>query len=264
MSITRAEILSRSLDGWPAGEVPYDMSQVWNDDDGRTDEDGWRRDCSGYVAMCWTAPRWTNTVTLISGGFMVEIPADQLEPGDAIGRCGEGTSGAAGHIMLWVGREPNGRHRIREQAGGLSGWRERAINWPEGYRAFRYTEISEATSPIEEDEDMAAKGIIVEVPGGGVLAWVDPQLGKVWQDIQDWATKDVWRAAGWATQPNGEPFRVDDANKLGREVGAARQEFLREQAEAFAKALPSGAVAAVPAQMASPMGAITPTAPGTA
>lgn len=154
MGITRAEILRRSTSIWPKQGVPYSMATLHQ-------PDGYRQDCSGYVSLCWAIPHSTpgswggmNTVSFVVNGLMKEIPQSELRPGDAIGKCGPGTAGADGHIMLWVGRS-GAYHIIREQAGGVRGWRERTVSWPTGYKAYRFVGVTEDT--LEEDMPMYGK-----------------------------------------------------------------------------------------------------------
>ena len=42
-----------------------------------------------------------NTVSLVTGGYIQEITPDELLPGDLVGHCGLGTSGDAGHIVVF-------------------------------------------------------------------------------------------------------------------------------------------------------------------
>lgn len=146
MTITRADVLRRARTIWRQGSVPYSMDRLHS-------PDGYRQDCSGYVCMAWGIPlnapgSWggLNTVTLVSGGWMREIPVDSLQPGDAVGRCGPGTGGADGHIQLfvrWVNQDPNNNQYVcLEQAGGGSGWQERTYDiGRNGYKAYRYKSI---------------------------------------------------------------------------------------------------------------------------
>jgi hypothetical protein len=146
-TITRSDVLRRAHTLWSAGSVPYSQIVLhW--------PDGYRSDCSGYVAMCWAAPlngHWggPNTVTLVTGGFMREINPNDLKPGDAVGRCGPGTDGDAGHIRLftaWLNTDPNDSHYYcLEQTGGGNGPTARLVDWADGYRAYRYVDIVEDT-----------------------------------------------------------------------------------------------------------------------
>lgn len=144
--ISRSEVLARSKTIWPAGKVPYSQGTLHK-------PDGYRQDCSGYVSMCWAIPLkspdcWggMSTTTLLSRGWMHEIPVSDLKPGDAVGICGPNTAGNDGHITLfvrWLNKNPNDNHYyMREQSGGTSGWTERLVDWPGyPYKAYRFNYI---------------------------------------------------------------------------------------------------------------------------
>lgn len=133
MAITRSQILHYS--SLYMGQISYSQSGLWSD--------GYRRDCSGYLSRCWQTAKsgsgtWGgySTVTFVTEGIIVEIPWAELQPGDAIGRCGPGTAGNAGHIMLWLGKEGT-RHRVRDHGTGM-GPVERLVTPPSDYRAYRF------------------------------------------------------------------------------------------------------------------------------
>jgi len=133
--------------------------------------------------MCWkTPPPGENTVTLVTRGFMKEIPVSDLQPGDAIGLCGPGTAGDDGHIQLFDGWTTNGLH-IWEQAGGVNGPVRREIKRiTPGYKAYRYVAITPTPPvpplpPIEEDDVQPTifcrmNGVYYRVPLGGQIAVV--------------------------------------------------------------------------------------------
>lgn len=138
--ITRSEVLNRARNGWGGlNRVPYSQS-AWHS------PDGYRQDCSGYVCMAWGISKWLNTVSLVTDGWMHEIDPNDLKPGDAIGRCGLGTGGNAGHVQLFVRWDnaipgDNG-HTVLEQAGGGAGPDENHYSyWPSGYKAYRFRDI---------------------------------------------------------------------------------------------------------------------------
>ena len=167
--ITRAEVIRRASTLWKAGTVPYSQNAI----EPRT---GYRQDCSGFVSMCWGIPAnaapggWggLNTVTLVSGGWMHEIPPADLRPGDAVGICGPGSAGDAGHIVIferWVNDDPNNDdYWLWEQAGGRSGPTRRVLTYPYGgpwgqWKAYRFRDISDATPPTPPTPDS----------GGGIV-----------------------------------------------------------------------------------------------
>lgn len=130
----------RRVSLWPAGSVDYSQSETY--------ADGYRQDCSGFVSMCWGLPTpGENTESLVTKGIMHEIPTSQLAPGDALGMCGPGTLGDAGHIQLFL-RWSNTGLVIAEQAGGQPGPITRTLKGiPTGYKAYRLS----APGLISED-----------------------------------------------------------------------------------------------------------------
>jgi len=120
---------------WPYQGIPYSMSST-------NTPTGHRADCSGFVSMCWNLPvAGEDTQSFVAEGHMVEIDRSQLQAGDAIGNCGWGTLGAAGHIQLVESYDPwSGLCTYWEQNGGQSG-PSRRVNYyiSSGYQAYRFT-----------------------------------------------------------------------------------------------------------------------------
>lgn len=127
--------------------------------------------------MCWAIPPGSgggeNTVTLVSEGWMHEISPSQLQPGDAVGVCGPGSSGNAGHIVLfekWYNADPNdSRYWMYEQAGGQRGPIHRAATYPYGgsvgsWKSYRFKDITDP-GIAEEDEMPVGMGPI-QLPRG--------------------------------------------------------------------------------------------------
>ncbi len=148
--ITRAEVMRRAQTGWPTGAVPYSQNVIHQ-------PDGYRCDCSGFVAMCWAIPlagTWggPNTVSLITDGWMREITPDELRPGDAVGLCGPGTAGDLGHVQLfdeWANNDSTDSHHfVWQQRGGVFGPRRELVDWTAGYRAYRYRDITDGGSNV--------------------------------------------------------------------------------------------------------------------
>jgi hypothetical protein len=151
MQITRSGVMRRAQSVWPMGGVPYSQTATHP-------PDGYRQDCSGYVSMCWALPlnapgSWGgfNTVSLVTEGWMREIRAADLRPGDAVGRCGPGTEGDNGHVQLfvrWYNDDPaDSRYYCLEQAGGVHGPRQRLMDWIPWYKAYRFRDITEDNPP---------------------------------------------------------------------------------------------------------------------
>ena len=135
--MTRAQIMARAVaPPWEPYTVEYSMAD--------------NTDCSAYVSWCWGIPR-QNTVTLVTAGWMAEIDPNDLLPGDAVGHCGEGTSGAAGHVQLfddWLNTDPNdSRYWCWHQNGDGPGPRHDLIDFPSNYKAYRFKNA---------DQDMGA------------------------------------------------------------------------------------------------------------
>ena len=152
--VTRGEVISRARTAWRPGTVVYDQGQLH--------DSGYRQDCSGYVSMCWGIPPsekggWggQSTVTLVTNGYMREIPPADLLPGDAVGVCGPGTGGDAGHIVIferWANDDPaNDDYWLWEQAGGPPGPQNRVVTYPYGgpwgdWKAYRFRDITEGVA----------------------------------------------------------------------------------------------------------------------
>jgi hypothetical protein len=131
---------------WPYAGIPYSMS-------GTNTPTGHRQDCSGFVSMCWDMPTpGEDTQSFVTEGWMTEIYREELQPGDAIGMCGWGTLGAAGHIQLVEAYDPwTGLITYWEQNGGEAGPHRRHNTYMRGdYHAYRYT--GTVGIAIEEDD----------------------------------------------------------------------------------------------------------------
>jgi len=140
--------------------------------------------------MCWGLPApGENTESLVTKDLMEEIDFVDLQPGDAIGLCGPGTLGDAGHIMLFLGFSPG--LDIAEQVGGQLGPVFRTLKRiPSGYKAYRLV----APEPMPQEEDMLA-GFIAEDKSGIALVCFG-SFGVVWQNIVSGELVDTWKAAG--------------------------------------------------------------------
>ena len=87
----RDAILQRAK-AWVDAKVPYNQQ-------GR--RDGYRTDCSGFVSYAWQLPKpGPDTTRFVSGGHAIEIPIEELQPGDALNNK---LAGNSGHIVLFVG-----------------------------------------------------------------------------------------------------------------------------------------------------------------
>lgn len=188
--ISRAEIIWRARNLWPLESVPYSQNTL--------SQNGYRQDCSGYVSMCWgldpSAFGWGGgtTVTLVTSRAMREIPRADCQPGDAVGRCGPGTGGDFGHIVLfekWLNNDPNdSRFWVLEQMGDAKGPISRYWNFdtlPAEWRAWRYTGLKGEAMGIEgqQAKDLADAGFVARsvsnAEGGGVVG-LHVAAGEAW------------------------------------------------------------------------------------
>jgi hypothetical protein len=139
-------VLLRAKYGWPKQSVPFDPNAFHQ-------PDGYRQDAAGFASMCWDIPTYLpgswggmTTVTLDSGGWVYEIPPKDLLPGDALGLCGPGTSGAGGVIVIfekWLGDTPDTGYAITwEQLPEASpGPVQRARPYSFQWHAYRFRDI---------------------------------------------------------------------------------------------------------------------------
>jgi hypothetical protein len=97
--------------------------------------DGYRQDCSGFVAMSWHLPNSPNSYSLRSSRYTTVIPRSALQPGDALGK--------PGHIALFVGWAGPGRAIVREEYDYGHPATEHAwsANTTAKYTAYRYKGI---------------------------------------------------------------------------------------------------------------------------
>lgn len=217
--VARSTVLTRAATIWPTGSVPYSQVTIHR-------PDGYRQDCSGFLSLCWAIPpgQWggENTESLVTEGWMSEIPVADLQPGDAVGMCGPETLGNAGHIQLfdgWTGAVGGGLV-IWEQAGGTSGPTHRTIKRiTPGYRAYRFRDIADAEPPQREDDDMSVK-LIAPDQGwgkGGVYKLYPTDLGM--------ALEPLAGELGVAVQLWGQEVHVTNALLLGRPIEDIRAEW---------------------------------------
>ncbi len=102
--VSRKEVLRRGR-SWIKERVMYDQRPPHH-----CNRYGcYRRDCSGYVSMCWRLGRSYTTATIMQ--VADRIPRNQLRPGDALWR----RSKKSGHIALFVGRNDKGLAVVWEE-----------------------------------------------------------------------------------------------------------------------------------------------------
>jgi hypothetical protein len=93
-AVGRGFIVDRGI-WWMASGITYDRNKY---------KDGYRRDCSGFVSMCWEFEQNPSTAyfpPFVSGKYAVELPSiDDLAPGDALNKT---YRNPYGHVMLFAG-----------------------------------------------------------------------------------------------------------------------------------------------------------------
>ena len=103
-AITRPEVLRRG-NSWIKERVMYSQRPPPH-----CNRYGcYRRDCSGYVSMCWRLGRSYTTATIMQVAH--RIPRNQLRPGDALWRRKDNS----GHIVLFRARDSKGRVVVSEE-----------------------------------------------------------------------------------------------------------------------------------------------------
>jgi hypothetical protein len=212
--VTRAVVLERAATIWPYQTVPYSMTRIHQ-------PDGYRQDCSGFASLCWAIPpgQWggENTESLVTKGWMSEIAKADLLPGDAVGLCGPGTLGAAGHIQIFERWTDTGLV-IWEQAGGTVGPRKRTIKAiAAGYRAYRFRDIGPAKPPQEDDVSVKLINVTTGPMKGSVFKLYPTSLGMAYEPLS--------AELGPAVAMWGEQVDVVNPDVFGRPIAAIRAEW---------------------------------------
>lgn len=93
-AVGRENIVNRGI-WWLAAGVTYDRNRY---------HDGFRRDCSGFVSMCWefeSNPSTAYFPPFVSNKYAVQLGSiDELVPGDALNKT---YRNPYGHVMLFAG-----------------------------------------------------------------------------------------------------------------------------------------------------------------
>lgn len=162
--VTRTEIIERGRD-WVRRRIPYSMENF---------TDGWRRDCSGFVSMCWRLDRnyWTGNLHL--AGEPLRGNAD-LQPGDMLLFHNTRNPHSGSHVVLFVRWNRPGDPVILEQTGA-GGGRPREIAWSatgrrnlSSYKPFRPRRLDTDAAPAVEGEDDDMKLILGNVEGKATI-----------------------------------------------------------------------------------------------
>lgn len=219
--ISRSEVLRRAATMWPKNSVMYSQSVIH--------PNGYRQDCSGFVSMCWGIPPnenggWggQNTVTLVTRGYMYEIPLNDLKPGDAVGICGPNTGGDGGHIVLfdrWYNQDPNNDdYYLWEQAGGQRGPVYRKTTYPYGgpigpWRAYRFKDIV--------DDGVTTTLTSASSTGGTVSIWDEKMtIENAERTMRSWLGQTWGLSRDNKTRLDALTLRIEELNmKMDTVVG---------------------------------------------
>ncbi|MGW0606421.1 peptidoglycan-binding protein [Streptomyces sp. NPDC002640] len=218
--VSRGEILERAR-RWTDAGVPYDMTRNWSD--------GYRQDCSGFVAMAWNLPEnaWTGTLD----AFAERIPKDDLRPGDILLHHDPADPENGSHVVIFGGWTDytHTRYVAYEQTRPHAVRRVLAYPYPEDgdrYVPYRYRALAPggAGEPVPGDgagRSAAFPGRASFGPGagnahvtrlgrmlterGGARFYPDGP-GSRWSDADRRATQAFQRAQGWTgPQADGVP-----------------------------------------------------------
>jgi hypothetical protein len=134
--IRRGEMIARART-WVDTPRPYSQE----DEDPET---GYRLDCSGYVSMIWHLDT-PGLTTVELPDLCRRISADELRTGDAVMLGGPGTSGDAGHVMVFEAWDGPDRTRFWTYEQVSAGTRHHLTELPPSppYLFYRYLVIQE-------------------------------------------------------------------------------------------------------------------------
>ncbi len=175
-SIGRGEVMDRGW-SWVAEQVPYSQSGCYRNQFGC-----YRPDCSGFVSMAWHLGSSLTTWALWN--VTSEIPAEDLQPGDALLR----DSGGTDHVALFV-RWADAAHTqpvVRETYDFGHVAEERV--WGNGLRGFsprRYNRLDDLMPYGSIRVKYDSMGGLGSVLGPPVRGERDSQLGGRFQQFQN-------------------------------------------------------------------------------
>ncbi|MET9468597.1 hypothetical protein ABZY44_28170 [Streptomyces sp. NPDC006544] len=222
--IGRGEAMDRAW-SWVAEQVPYSWDGCYENRFGC-----YRPDCSGFVSMAWHLGSSLTTWDLWNVTF--DIPAGDLQPGDALLR----DSGGTDHVALFVrwADESHTRPVVREEydfghvaeervwGDGLRGFAPRRYNglddlMPYGAIAEKYDALGGPGGPLGEpvtgERDSSLGGRFQQFRNGIVL-WHPDAAYAVYGDILQkfWAT-DAERAWGFPTMDEAAGSAAPDGTR---------------------------------------------------
>ncbi|MEV6952539.1 hypothetical protein [Streptomyces sp. NPDC051183] len=222
--IGRGEAMDRAW-SWIAERVPYSQSGCHNNQFGC-----YRPDCSGFVSMAWHLNSSLTTWDLWN--VTDEIPASDLQPGDALLR----DSGGTDHVALFlrwaddahtrpVVRETYDFGQVAEERAwndGLRGFSPRRYHrlddlMPYGTIGAKYDAMGGPSSPLgapTRGERDASLGGRFQQFQNGILIWRPDVAHAVYGDILQkfWAT-DAERRWGFPTMDEADAAQAPDGTR---------------------------------------------------
>ncbi|WP_308406133.1 hypothetical protein [Streptomyces naphthomycinicus] len=222
--IGRGEAMDRAW-SWIDEQVPYSQTGCHDNQFGC-----YRPDCSGYVSMAWHLSSSLTTWGLWD--VTSDIPADDLQPGDALLR----DSGGVDHVALFV-RWADAAHTrpvVREEYDFGHVAEERV--WPDGLRGFsprRYDNLDDLVPygsiavkydsmggpagvlgrPVRGERDASLDGRFQQFEHG-IILWHPDVAHAVYGDILNtfWAT-DAERRWGFPTMDEADASPAPDGTR---------------------------------------------------
>ncbi|MCX5102207.1 hypothetical protein OG355_22295 [Streptomyces sp. NBC_00987] len=222
--IGRGEAMDRAW-SWIAEQVPYSQSGCHQNQFGC-----YRPDCSGYVSMAWNLGTSLTTWGLWDVTF--DIPANDLQPGDALLRDSGGTDHVAlflrwadpAHTQPVVREEYDFGHVAEERVwgDGLRGFTPRRYNnlddlVPYGTIAAKYDSTGGPGGPlgrpITGERDSSLGGRFQQFQNG-IIIWHPDEAHAVYGDIltKFWDT-DAERRWGFPTTDEADAAQAPDGTK---------------------------------------------------
>ncbi|BFV60875.1 hypothetical protein KCMC57_up59790 [Kitasatospora sp. CMC57] len=220
----RAEVMERSW-SWIAEQVPYSWTGCHENQYGC-----YRPDCSGFVSMAWHLG--TSLTTWDLWNVTRDIPADDLQPGDALLKDADGTDHVA--LFLHWADAAHTRPVVREEYDFGQVAEERV--WNDGLRGFaprRYDRLDDLMpygtigakyaalggpggalgQPVRGERDASEGGRFQQFERGIVL-WHPDVAYAVYGDIltRFWAT-DAERRWGFPTMDEADASAAPDGTK---------------------------------------------------